>query len=202
MLCSWGFKHQVLGYVFMKRQPDQLSVWEKQAGRLCLHFYEIYDSHSGCTLAYKLISPMFAKHSHSVARVKWLARSMAHSVWYLGSPQCSETSRHQSELTQFQVRQWRESSTTQRFPHLFIFLGTRYSKGIAKACQQHCARAPVHTLHFHCFHTRTTAECAVLVTFSRSLGLTSELKRMQHEVKKEHLQSLPILRGWRADWYD
>lgn len=148
MLCLWGFKHTAL----CLWRDDQINFWsEKQAGRFYLHFYKIYSSHLRCTLAHELISLMFAKRSHSVGRVKRLARSMAHAV-ILGKSlvfkRCLD-SNHNSQCSSgcLGSRQKPRVSLI-----CSVYLALFIPKGLARTCQQAC--------------TLTVHLCTVLALFS------------------------------------
>lgn len=156
MLSSWGFKHRVLCCVFMKRQLDQLSVEEKQAGRQALFAFlrdllQPFRLHFGLQVDQPHVCKTFT--FRGPCKVIRQINGFCDTWEVLSVKRCLGSNQN----SQFQVREWRESSTTLRFTHLLSSLGSWYSKGIAKTCQQHCAHVPVYTLNLHCFHTRATA---------------------------------------------
>lgn len=154
-LCSWSFRHRLLSFVFMKRQPNQLLVWDV-AGRLYLHFYKIYYNHSRCTLAHKLISPMFAKHSHSVARVKWLARSMAHDV-ILGKSSVFKRRLDSSQNSQLRS----ECGGSRQKPRVLLTCSVYLALFIPKVLQEHANSIT----HWHCQHCAQCISASYLRDF-------------------------------------
>lgn len=188
--CKWCSVHGALSTDYSALclwRDDQIHFYsEKQAGQLYLHFYKIYYSHSRCTLAHKLISPVFAKHSHSVARVKGLAWSMAHDV-ILGKLSAFQRRLDSDQNSQF----WpacRESAKTQSSTHLLGLFGPFYPKG-ARTYQRYCtlSLSALRTVHLCTVltllsHTGNCLICCCCPNLQLQI-LTSEVKRMQHEVK-------------------